>query len=237
MENILHDIRPSHGMPYDTAVSMIKLIQQFDYLRTLILLLCIAGITVILVIGCEKRRRVIASEEKTPETKKPTRKKYWIFTWGEIITATICFITMFLFVAGFTITMTARSHGLYQTNMTWEDMIDNIESSVKEDRLPSDPSNCLIVYYKFGCPDCNAIFKDESQILADVTDIYWISTRSSQGKKLLEQYPVDEVPALVYINADKQGISKVIYKKQNGKSVIDEDAVNTIIELYAYGHD
>lgn len=69
--------------------------------------------------------------------------------------------------------------------------------------VPEDDGlrGAVLIYYKPGCADCEAIWDALSEALveADRPDVYLINTRSPTGRALLEKYPVKEVPAGVYV--------------------------------------
>ena len=77
-----------------------------------------------------------------------------------------------------------------------------------------------------------------------IKNIYFVSSRSERGKKLLEQYPVDEVPAIVYVRIKESEISKtyteVLYEKIKNKNndettVFRKDKLNFVIERQLEG--
>lgn len=153
-----------------------------------------------------------------------TMNKTWLYRLCAAIALSIT-ITSALFLC-FEIhdIQKAKSHGLYYSifRLKWGEMNRHTKLSPEESELPDDLSNTIIIYFKYGCPDCEAIFKDEKRALKNTPNVYWVSTRSKQGKKLLKTYEVLEVPAGVYINADKQGSSYILYttETKNGKPTV-----------------
>lgn len=116
-------------------------------------------------------------------------------------------------------------------------IITGIQNSPKEDKLPDDLTGCIIIYYKFGCPDCEAIYTELKEKLSDKPNVYWIASRSIQGKKLLGSYPVEKVPTGVYIykNPNKNATSfvqKQLYEKdENNNTILVNDNLNRLLEL------
>ena len=47
----------------------------------------------------------------------------------------------------------------------------------------------MLIFFRFGCSDCEAVYQDLSLALQNKPDIYWVSTMSNQGQDLLSKYP------------------------------------------------
>lgn len=129
----------------------------------------------------------------------------------------------------------AVAKGLYTTNnITIQKIIDNTELAHTEDKLPEnydDLKGKLVMYYRFGCPDCNAIYPEWNEMTKNRKDVYWVSTRSEQGKKLLEKYPIHEVPAGIYIKKDGSYVAYVLYSKTTGEITFLKDDMQTLLDL------
>lgn len=139
---------------------------------------------------------------------------------GKIIIFSLAFLSAYttLFIGWNTIN--GFRHGMYNTNITFKNMIQHTKLSPVEDILPSDIAGCIIVYYKFGCKDCESVYENLKKEINGENNIYWVSSRSKQGKKLLALYPVDVVPSGVYIyNTSTHYIKKVLYER-NGENVV-----------------
>lgn len=136
---------------------------------------------------------------------------------------------------------TALKHGHYKgINVTTDKMWYRIENSPVESKLPDDfyddPTGCLIIYYKFGCPDCEAMHQQLTDLTADMKNIYWISTRSEQGQTLLEKYPVSEVPSAVYIKHDGTPLTYILYRRIDNTTVPDEQAISDMLDAISKDH-
>lgn len=131
----------------------------------------------------------------------------------------------------------AQKHGLYTNDITFSELVQGVNNSPEESTLPDDLSGAVIIYYKFGCSDCEAIYKDLSAAVSGHSDIYWVSTRSEQGKKLLETYPTEEVPAGIYIRQDNYNdtipfTSKLLFTTdEDGNTVLDKQAIERLLYL------
>ena len=67
-----------------------------------------------------------------------------------------------------------------------------------EDRLPEDTKGVIIIFVKYGCPDCLGI---ESTIrdFASHDNVYIIHSTSAVGQELIARYNITDVPSAVYI--------------------------------------
>lgn len=135
----------------------------------------------------------------------------------------------------------AYLHGMYDFNMSFRNMLTHIKLSPLEDKLPSKLQQCIIIYYKFGCADCEGIYDNLKISIQDKENIYWVSSRSEQGKKLRELYPIDAVPTGVYIYSDSTAsapryIKKVLYERDDGGNVhLHKVNLERLLELQADG--
>lgn len=145
------------------------------------------------------------------------------------------FAGIYLYSAIITVNL-AKDHGMYQNHMTWESMISHIEQSPTEDRLPKDLSDTIILYYKFGCEDCENVYTEIQNTFLQNKDIYWISTRSEQGKILRKIYPIAEVPTGVYITKDLKPVVCKLYKKTQNKVIFHEENAQLLLSLYHSSH-
>lgn len=77
--------------------------------------------------------------------------------------------------------------------------------------LPGDLKGSIIIYYKFGCRDCESVYYDIIRAAGESERCFFVSTQSAQGRSLLESYPVAEVPSAVYVKQNS-GVPYVAYK-------------------------
>ena len=135
------------------------------------------------------------------------------------------------------------SHGMHTNDMSLPKTITSVMNSPSEDNLPENKDElkgCIIIYYKFGCPDCEDIYTDLKNALNGHDKIYWVSTESTQGKELLKEYPVSDVPTGVYIRKNSYSSAlkftkKCLYTKTDGKTVLDTKGLNRLFELQKEG--
>lgn len=169
---------------------------------------------------------------KTNKTDKTNRLKNGIrFTSAVIGVAAFAYL-----IAGIQTIMTASSHGMYQNNLSWKTITESIQTTPKEDKLPENLTGCIILYYRFGCSDCEAVYPAMSEFFDEYDDVYWISTRSKQGKTLLETYPVSHVPTGVYITDSGTGIYRTMYFDSTEEVLFHETHAEELLQLYENSH-
>lgn len=133
--------------------------------------------------------------------------------------------------------VTALSHGMYKIDTSLSDMSYNNAHTPPESKLPDDYKHKLIIYYRYDCHDCHAVFEDLKKETADY-DVYWVSTRSEQGKKLMEEFPPQEVPTGVVITESDSGktehLMRPLGKLENDMTVLD---FRNLQELLSFNPD
>lgn len=166
--------------------------------------------------------------------------KHKRFAKVTLISASICAILSFAVMLTLNISYSvAQKHGAYTRNMTIETMYDGIARSPIESTLPENLDGCIIIYYRFDCPDCKAIYDDLMTASENVDNIYFVSSRSEQGSALLNQFPVEEVPSGIYIrmytyNGALTYTKKVLYyTDENGNIIFDVADFNRLVALRA----
>ena len=200
---------------------------DFKLIPTLIVLSCIIAACILFI-------ATVIIRHKYKKKKNPDKKLAIIFI---IIPAIIC-----IAASGILITTTvgyniAIEHGLYTSDTTIGDMFRGIEKSPVPDTIADkDVKGKILLFYKFGCKDCETIY-DELQESTKDADVLWVSTRSEEGKKLVEAYGIVEVPTGIYIrnNAYNDALpytKKLLYKvDEDGNSQYDKTAVDRLIYL------
>jgi len=100
-----------------------------------------------------------------------------------------------------------------------------------------DQQGNILIYYRFGCGDCEAVYDSLKAATAGKEDIYWVASRQSVGRELLQKYAVQEVPAGVVILGEGMYVSHVlgnsVYDQLNGTEDIQMDAyaLDRLLEL------
>lgn len=107
---------------------------------------------------------------------------------------------------------TSFKHGNYTL------MVNPLELPTMINQSPIDQSdeaeqatNPTYVLYRFGCKDCAAVFDELNQWKLIQDNTYWVSSRSDFGASLIEDFTINEVPAILYWNGHAY---EVIYPMQ-----------------------
>ena len=112
----------------------------------------------------------------------------------------------------------------------------------QSETLPDNIRGKLIIFYKYGCPDCREIHNEIITCLQEndvINETYFVSTRSEIGAELIKTYPVKEVPTGIYIREKDSEVSNMyteilyghIYDEENNKVVFfEKDKMLSLIE-------
>lgn len=209
----------------------------FSHMYLPILMACTIVLAIIMTIGLYNIA-VHWMSNATPTLSKDYvkhkhSKKEWILKF-------IYSIAYFLILSYATISCmlfhTAYQHGYREyMNQNIQEIIYSVKHTPVEDTLPDDLTNTTIIYYRFGCHDCNKVDNQLQEKFKNSPNTYWVATRSKQGKTLRKDYPVENVPSALYIDNQKTGIVFDLIIKQtiNGKisTSVNEQNVNELISM------
>lgn len=114
-------------------------------------------------------------------------------------------------------------HGVYDPDTTLREISERLPVTPEESAVPDDVSGKLLVYFRFGCSDCEAVYNSLYSELKNIPDVYYVSTRSEHGLELLQRYPVEETPSAVYVYPDGTRFAKSVLHKTDdtGAVVLD----------------
>lgn len=96
----------------------------------------------------------------------------------------------------------------------------------------------IVVLYKFGCPDCEAIYTSANQAFTDENiHIKWVSAETSVGRQLCDKYNITWVPTGVYFRHTPLGngadiVQEQIDTVQNKQTILNQKNVETLINAY-----
>lgn len=209
----------------------------FSHVYLPILMTCTAILTIIMTIGLyliavhwmSNDTRTVSENYK----KHHHSKKEWTF---KFLYSVMYFLILSYTTISFALFYTAYQHG-YREYMTQDiqEIIYAVKHTPVEDVLPDDLTNTTIIYYRFGCNDCNKIDNQLQEKFKNSPNTYWVATRSEQGKDLRKDYPVESVPSALYIDNQKTGIVFDLAIKQtiNGKisTSVNEQNINELIQI------
>lgn len=222
---------------------MLKTLHANQLTQLIMIIICVIMCFIILfMLGRTKLKMRNLKNDDSVETKKlreilRTRAIILMFISGIAVASITIQFGSFIKLAS--ITKTAVEHGLTSDveKMSMNELKDLINNSPKESKLPDNIEGAIIIYYRFDCPDCSAIYNDLANAVANNSNIYWISSRSEAGKSLLEKYPVDEVPTGIYIRHDTYN-GNVTFTKyelfttdENGNTILDTSAIDRLLYL------
>lgn len=158
--------------------------------------------------------------------KSPPKRSFLIFCSKMIAFAIILCIGIWGFATA-SVATTAIKHGCtdlmsYKTST----LIQLNKTTPKESDLPPNLNHmegCLILYYRYGCADCDAVYQDLLDATADLPNVYWVSTRSDTGEILRTSYPVTEVPSGVYVSKTGAVLTKSLITSGNNPHLNEEN--------------
>lgn len=180
------------------------------------------------------------------------------FTWSfcgkkdeEFIydTITICRMFFGIFIGGIVaglVLLGVYAYGTYAKHMSsayWSDhgiaeVVSHVQSA--PDSADSIEKGDLVVFYKFGCPDCDAIYAAADKLAAESgVTLKWVSTDTDLGREFAEAHSIDWTPTGVYVLNEKIGETEIIQtridKTEGDQTVLDVDALSNLIEYQQKG--
>lgn len=136
-------------------------------------------------------------QETTPETQQSVRNRMKIH---------VAVISAALLTLLFTGTLYTDGSARGMTFIQWKSMdigtiINTSGKTPRSDRLPKQMNGHVVILYKYGCPDCEAIWPDLKQAVSDtgLQNVHYIASSSDAGQRIIQQTHIDDVPALVYM--------------------------------------
>lgn len=113
----------------------------------------------------------------------------------------------------------------------------NNETPVSQ-TLPKERNGAIVILYRYGCPDCEAIYDDlrESIDELDLKDVYYVASSSEYGQELVKEGDIRYVPTGVYLRhealANGASITHIALASENGnETVLDEAALKRLALL------
>lgn len=128
--------------------------------------------------------------------------------------------------------------GASPLDMTLPKLARIMRSTPAEDDLPTSLDGCIVIFYRPGCPECEAIYPYVRQFAECNNDVYFVSTRSKTGEHLREQVPIEEVPVGVYFKKSDDEVPYVqafLYSGEEGSGPFDRKAMDRLLQLQSEG--
>ena len=166
--------------------------------------------------------------KKKKDSDKPMHITVPILPW-------LCVGALILCLAFTLITVTtAYSRGYFGQDASLAQLKDASELAPNDQSatLPNEITSSIVVIYKFGCPDCEAIYNDLYQDVDNI-DIptYYVSSRSDRGHTLCVAYDINDVPTALAYNEDGSVLQKKLYYVDDEEnSIYDADAFARLVE-------
>lgn len=106
----------------------------------------------------------------------------------------------------------------------------------QSEEVPEDPKGCVIIFFRWGCPDCANIHDAllEKMKEYDLYKTYFVSSRSDRGQQLIAEYPIEEVPSGIYIYYDMNSGVPYQYKVLNDGTELNEYNLDTLLCVQLY---
>ncbi len=213
------------------------------------LLVSLSFIFVIISIRLRKRLyKYIDNDNVSVQIYTAVKKRIKLSKFANCLSVLLVIASLISIFAYSYINQRAINCGAYdniQSNQSIEDILYYTDNGYTEsDNIPSDLSGKLVIFYRYGCPDCAAIHNDLIKYLSDnnIDDIYFISSRSNTGQKLLYPYSdkerclISQVPSIAYYynNSPEPGkIASVetLFELQNKNIILKTRTLEHYIQL------
>ena len=200
------------------------------------------------VIKSKKKGEDAPQEETLTEKSKKTKTLQLclrILSPIMVISYTVALACIITYCGFYTM---AKKYGAYDdfTKVETIKTISNMPNTSfvdQSNQLPTGDARlgCIIVFYKYNCPDCIAVHDMVLETLHRFpnAEVYFVSTRSEIGKQLVAEFGIEEVPSAVYIRkpdlehtVESFGPFTFWYRdffqrKPNGDAIVDENGNNT----------
>lgn len=209
---------------YESAVRLTK------YFENVSLLYALIGAVVLFVLWLlfavllnNAQEKAVLNEQKQPLIAK-------LLLWASVA---LTFVFMLFSVCFISIYVNGKMHGMYNANRPISTITSHIETSPVEDRLPPKDKrdNILVLMYRFGCKDCIATYQELQMAFGSYPNVYWVSSRSKQGKALLKEHPVSEVPSAIYLYGKGGAVMATLYKNDTKAGTkVSRDAVELMLK-------
>ena len=160
----------------------------------------------------------------------------YIYTRLFYLSDILCILTACISISG-------SAHGLYDGHLTTKQVLKGVHYSPRlsdtDQDILNSPEGSIVVVYKFGCTDCEAVYADLNNAISDAKTndipVSWLSSRSEEGLMFLEDYPIDYVPTGIYIKRHADGNITYVQKRLNKNGKFDKANWDRLLELQKSG--
>lgn len=143
-----------------------------------------------------------------------------------VATALFCSLAVFY--------RSAAACGLWTPNIELTSAIESMRSgNTPQDEsagiVGADLTDTVVVFYRFGCPDCEATHADIVEwAQANGLRLRWVSTRSDEGRAVFGATTLTEVPSMLATSATGERLELVVYTTTDGEAHVSTDALGQI---------
>lgn len=113
----------------------------------------------------------------------------------------------------------------------------NNETPVNQ-TLPKERNSAIVILYRYGCPDCEAIYDDLQEAIDELglKNVYYVASSSEYGQELVEEGDIRYVPTGVYLRhetlANGASITHIPLASEDGnETVLDTAALKRLTLL------
>ena len=105
--------------------------------------------------------------------------------------------------------------------------------SSDEKTLPDSLRGQTVIFYRFGCEDCDAIYPalKEAAAKSGLDTVWYIPSRSEKGNELRETVQITTVPSAAYFGYDGLVYVYPLDKKTEGIATFNDESWNRVLEL------
>lgn len=223
-------------------LSMLTLwdIQLFAIAAAILGTICIIGIFVCQVkytVKTKKHVNQIGESGVAIENTKLTIV-HNIFVRMGIIFYGLAVVSLLIYGIIFAQAIKYGAYGDFNKKNTLADIKYNIEHGFvdQSNELPDDLKGCVIIFFKWGCADCANVHDDLLAALDnyDLFKTYFVSSRSQRGQEIIEQYPIEEVPSIIYIRYEPAGGYEYQYRSLHDGTSFDAYNLDVILGVQEY---
>ena len=155
-----------------------------------------------------------------------------------ITTFALAIVCLFIYGCIFSKAKKYGAYGDFYKKNTLAEIKYNIDHGFIDQsaEVPTDPKGCVIIFFKWGCPDCANVHNDLLKKLKeyDLFKTYFVSVQSDKGQQLIRQYPIDSVPSGIYIYYDMNSGVEYQQKVLNDGTKLNEYNLDTLLSVQLY---
>jgi hypothetical protein len=145
-----------------------------------------------------------------------------VSAWKNAVLIALSLSALF-YVCFFGLKWTAKVYGAYGDTYDKTETVEHIFNQVKygykdqSNQLPANVDGKILIMYRYGCPDCSdthdQVMLSLQKAGVDMSDVWFISSKSEKGEFLMDFYELEYVPSAIYqnINSPEEHTARVIY--------------------------